>query len=148
MISLRCRDELCRLPWGSVINGALLVESRHGGEKHLNAISLHILYKLLLISRTQRDGADLVGSVFVFESIRPALVRLPVYQEPVPGLELLCVHCQRPWAYAINGRLMVESAHGGETHINQLEDKTIKAVFGTKYAIEGGSHDAVAAKGA
>lgn len=138
------------MPWGTIMNGALIVESRHGGERHLNAVSLHVLYKLLLLSRAQRDGWDrLAAGDFALTTVRPAQVELPVFPQPVAGLELLCMHCVRPWAYAINGRLLVESGHGGEGHINQLEDKTILAVFGTRYSIkeELDARNGVAVKG-
>jgi len=36
-ITLRCS---CGTPWAKIINGCLVVESRHRGEKHTNVLAL------------------------------------------------------------------------------------------------------------
>ncbi len=40
---LRCGQ--CGLPWAKVCNGVLLVESRHHGDRHVNAIALEELIR-------------------------------------------------------------------------------------------------------
>lgn len=138
MIHLRCAHQSCRLPWGYVVNGALQVSSRHGGETHLNAVALDVLHHMLMCSRRPHAGWDEMDAAdYAFTTVRPARIVLPVFAEPVDGLELVCVHCTRPWAYAVNGSFLVESAHGDESHINQIEDGAIVAVFGKKYEVRG-----------
>lgn len=138
MIPLRCAHHLCRLPWGNVANGVLMVGSRHGGEQHLNAVSLGVLYKALQRSRQPNAGWDTMrADDYAFTTVRPAKIALPVFTEAVAGLELVCVHCTRPWGYIVNGRLLVESSHGGESHINQIEDKTLVSIFGKRYEVSG-----------
>jgi hypothetical protein len=50
---ISCDNEHCRLPSARVVNGALVIESRHHGEVHRCTISLHWLQSLL----TTRDNS-------------------------------------------------------------------------------------------
>lgn len=45
MKPLRCAK--CGLPWATIQNGVLMVESKHNGDKHTNVITLAELVKLL-----------------------------------------------------------------------------------------------------
>ena len=42
-----CDDPECKLPVARVLNGALVIESRHHGKVHRGTISLHALENLL-----------------------------------------------------------------------------------------------------
>ena len=44
VVVLRCAE--CGLPFGRVQNGVLIVESRHHGETHTNAIAVQRLQRL------------------------------------------------------------------------------------------------------
>lgn len=44
---LRCTCGACRLPFAKIINGALVIESVHHGERHRNAIGIDHLLRLL-----------------------------------------------------------------------------------------------------
>lgn len=43
-VVLRCGQ--CGLPWAKISNGVLVVESRHHGDRHVNAIALPELTRL------------------------------------------------------------------------------------------------------
>ena len=47
-VTLRCN---CGTPWAKIINGVLVVESRHRGEKHTNVLALEELRRLMEQSR-------------------------------------------------------------------------------------------------
>ncbi len=38
IVTLRCK--CCGLPFARIVNGALIIESRHHGEKHENSVSI------------------------------------------------------------------------------------------------------------
>lgn len=136
MIPLRCSHAACRLPWGHVVNGVLMVGSRHAGDHHLNSVALTVLYRTFTLSRQPQAGWDALGAEdYAFTTVRPARIVIPVFVEPVAGLEFVCAHCTRPWAYVVNGCLFVESNHGGESHINSIGDVAVKAIFGKKYKV-------------
>jgi len=40
VVLLRCSKHPCTLPWGKIVNGCLVVESKHHGERHTNQIAL------------------------------------------------------------------------------------------------------------
>ncbi len=44
IVVLRCGE--CGLPWARLQNGALVVQSQHSGQKHINAIALDDLIRL------------------------------------------------------------------------------------------------------
>lgn len=50
-IPLKCHRDGCWLTWATIVNGVLMVESRHDGHRHHNAISLDVLLQLMLASR-------------------------------------------------------------------------------------------------
>ena len=39
-VVLRCSKHPCNLPWAKIVNGCLVVESKHHGERHTNQIAL------------------------------------------------------------------------------------------------------------
>jgi len=43
-VVLRCGQ--CGLPWAKICNGVLVVESRHHGDRHVNAIAIAELERL------------------------------------------------------------------------------------------------------
>jgi len=43
-VVLRCGQ--CGLPWAKICNGVLVVESRHHGDRHVNAMALDALMRL------------------------------------------------------------------------------------------------------
>jgi hypothetical protein len=47
-IVLRCN---CGTPWAKIVNGCLVVESRHRGEKHVNVLAMEELRRLMEQSR-------------------------------------------------------------------------------------------------
>jgi hypothetical protein len=49
MTSIPCDNQHCHLPSARVINGVLIIESRHHGEVHRCTISLQLLQNLLTI---------------------------------------------------------------------------------------------------
>ncbi len=56
VIVLRCTE--CGLPWAKIVNGVLVVESRHHGEKHTSVIAITELEKLMIDVTTAQDLAD------------------------------------------------------------------------------------------
>jgi len=52
---IRCCD--CHLPYARVRDGVLVIESRHGGTKHVNAIRLEDVVQLLQDRERQKECA-------------------------------------------------------------------------------------------
>jgi len=52
---VRCKD--CQLPFARVLNGLLVIESRHGGMKHTNSIRLEDVVELLQERVRQKECA-------------------------------------------------------------------------------------------
>jgi hypothetical protein len=50
MTPILCDNDNCKLPSARIVNGALVIESRHHGEVHRCTISLHLLQSLLTVS--------------------------------------------------------------------------------------------------
>jgi len=137
MYELECAHEGCRLPWARLVNGTLVVESRHGGSRHENVISFHVLIRLLEVSKQGENCWNLLPPVdYVVSTIRPASITLEAVNMVVNGFEIGCVKCERPWAYVAKGTLFVASFHDGRHHENRIELDVLKAVFGAKYLVE------------
>ncbi len=81
----------CELHWAQVQNGALIVDSRHGGQIHTNAISLPTLH--MILAQSNSDAMHLTCRQF---------------------------GCNRPWAIAQNGRLFCHVWHQRDHHQNTL----------------------------
>lgn len=46
-VAMRCHRRECRLPWGYICEGVLIVESWHDQEKHRNRLTLAMLNRIL-----------------------------------------------------------------------------------------------------
>ena len=53
---LRCAK--CGLPYATMQNGAIVIESRHHGEKHINVVSVWELVMMVLKSCVDRSTPD------------------------------------------------------------------------------------------
>jgi hypothetical protein len=62
-----CDTPNCSLPSARIINGALVIESRHRGEVHRCTLSLHYLLKLL----TGRDESVLPSALTTPQKTAP-----------------------------------------------------------------------------
>ena len=47
VVLLRCTKHPCDLPWAKIVNGCLVVESRHHGKVHTNQIALPDLLAMM-----------------------------------------------------------------------------------------------------
>ncbi|MBK8188956.1 MAG: hypothetical protein IPK79_00715 [Vampirovibrionales bacterium] len=124
------------MPWAFVYNGVVMVQSRHSGEMHTNAIGLAELYRVLRASQ----GAETLSTAdFALSTVRRAEVMLPGAPATTPGFELVCIdkRCSLPWGVVANGSLHVVSWHG-EKHINSVHVDVIKLLFGVRYGLNGG----------
>lgn len=45
--AIRLRCAVCGLPWLTVQGGAIIVQSTHSGDKHINTVSLEYLINML-----------------------------------------------------------------------------------------------------
>jgi hypothetical protein len=52
-VVLRCGQ--CGLPWAKICNGVLVVESRHHGDRHVNAMALEALMRLWAEAQVEED---------------------------------------------------------------------------------------------
>lgn len=96
---LKCAH--CDLPWAHIQNGSLIVDSRHGGQLHTNAIALPTLHVILSLSLTQEVG--------------PLVCRVDA--------------CGRPWAIPQTGRLFCYVWHSRDHHQNLLSVSTLAAIL-------------------
>jgi hypothetical protein len=62
-----CDDDHCNLPVARILNGVLIIESRHHGKVHRGTISLHWLQNLL----TSRDTSATLRLDGVSQTLAP-----------------------------------------------------------------------------
>ncbi len=136
MFEFKCGHEGCYMPWAFVYNGVVMVQSRHSGEMHTNAIGLTELYRVM---RASQGVETLSTADFALSTVRRALVTLLDAAAPVAGFELVCIdkRCSLPWGVIANGTLYVVSWHG-EKHANSVHVDVIKLLFGVKHGLNGG----------
>lgn len=82
IIKLACPG--CGRAWGHVIDGSLVIESKHGGDKHTNAINAVTL--LALLRGSSRIGDEnLLRDLFAQINLSPSLVE--ILTDPVSDLD-------------------------------------------------------------
>lgn len=63
-----CTDRNCHLPVARIINGALVIVTRHNGEKHEGVLSLDVLKQLLEQNSLTAERQTVLSSDVMAES--------------------------------------------------------------------------------